>query len=1123
MNDVASWLDKLGLGSYQTLFSENDIDAEVLPALTEEHLKELGVSLGHRVKLLKAIEALSQQQLQYSRSVTPIDTSTAPVSPSAERRQLTVMMVDLVGSTALSSQLDPEDLSVLLRRYQNTVAGEIERLEGFVARYMGDGVLAYFGWPRAHEDSAERAVRVALSIVREVSGLRTPDENPLATRVGIATGQVVVGELIGEGSSQEEAVVGETPNIAARLEALAEPGYVLVTDSTRQLCGEVFEFESLGPQSLKGVADAVEVYRVGRERSLESRFQAQQVGAVLPLVGRDSELAQIMARWRLARGGEGQMILLTGEAGIGKSRLMRAVEDSLQADSHLGIRYQCSPYHTDSALYPVIQQLMHAAGFEPEDTNEVKLNKLEVLLKLAGGTWREHVPLIADLLNLDSAERYDTIDLIPEQKRIRTLQALIGQLTALAQHQSVLLILEDAHWIDPTTLELIELALDAVSKGSILMLITARPTFVHSLGNHPIATHVILNALARDASQSIIERLCDKKNLPHKLVAEILRKTDGIPLFVEELTKTVLKSGQLRETESAYVLSTPLETLDIPSSLHDSLMARLDRLHSVREVAQIAACIGREFNYALLQLISGLDGSTLQNALTQLTEAELIFKRGQPPISSYVFKHALVQDTAYASLLRHRRQHLHARIAKALYEQGSNEINSQPELIAFHFTQAGLVERALISWKAAAQRALNRSAYVEALSHLNQALTQLELLPIDDVSERHQLDLLVMKFSALFPIKGPSAPEADRVSANALALCRRVGDGQTLLTVLFTRWLTYFTVGQQKESASLANEYLQCALDMDSPNACVIGYRLQSIARLMAGDITESCRLGYEALQRFDKQQGALRVGRDAKIANLNYLAVAEALAGRTETAQVLGEEAVSLARRLGRIGSLASALLHANFWLPTLSGRIDTLHRHRDEFVGLTTRHSLTYWEATFSVLWAAYVGRDIGETRKALVLFRQTLNVHLLVPQLLCQCASLHLEATEIDEAHTFVAEAEALIEQYGEAYWRPEIYRLYGQIERLRSGTHPHKAVTQYQRAVALAEQQGNRLLQLRAATDLARLWAELGSCGRARNVLNPLYSDFSEGFDTIDLRNAKAVLDELNAPDKSAQDY
>jgi class 3 adenylate cyclase len=606
------------LGQYEQAFRDNDIDADVLPELTEADLERLGVaSLGHRKRLLRGTAALREgpasRPMARPRSGPHGEEPGPAETRQAERRQLTLMFVDLVGSTALSGRLDPEEMRAVLRVYQDAVVGEVTRHGGHVAKFLGDGVLAYFGWPRADEDDAERAVRAGLAIVGAAGSLATPAGGPLAARVGIATGLVVVGDLIGEGSAREEVVVGETPNLAARLQEAAAPGAVVVADGTRRLLGEVFDLRPLGPTRLKGFADLAEAFRVAGERPSSSRFEARRPGRLLPMIGREQELALVLERWRQARDGEGQAVLLVGEAGIGKSRLVRAVLDAVAGEEHTALRYQCSPHHTGTALWPVVRQLTSATDLGPADDDAARLDKLEALLRQ--GDVAEAVPLIAGLLGIDAGDRYPVADLTPQQRRYRTLAALVGQLLGLARRRPVLMVLEDAHWIDPTTLELVGLALDRIARAKVLMLVTSRPDNQPTLGGHPHVARLTLNRLGRGPTEAIVTRLASDRALPPEVLGEIAARTDGVPLFVEELTKAVLEAG--------------ITGTAVPASLHASLMARLDRVPGVKEVAQVAACIGREFDYPLLAAVSPVPEPELRAVLDRLAAAELVFARGE--------------------------------------------------------------------------------------------------------------------------------------------------------------------------------------------------------------------------------------------------------------------------------------------------------------------------------------------------------------------------------------------------------------------------------------------------------------------------------------------------------------
>ena len=702
--DVVVWLRSLGLGKYEAIFRENDIDETVLPSLTHENLKELGVaSFGHRVKLLDAIAALRSDASVKKPSVDAATTSSAPSSPPedrAERRQVTVMFSDLVGSTALSARMDPEDLREVISAYHKCVAETVQRFGGFVAKYMGDGVLIYLGYPHAHEDDAERAVRAGLELVAAVGGLKT--HAALQARVGIATGLVVVGDLIGSGASQEQAIVGETPNLAARLQGIAEPNSVVIAESSRKLVGNLFELEDLGPQELKGISGPVRAWTALRPASVESRFDALHATGLTELVGREEELDLVLRRWSKAKTGEGQVVLLSGEPGIGKSRLTAALMERLANEPHTRLRYFCSPQHTESSLYPIISQMERAAGFTHEDNAQAKLDKLDALLAQTS-TSKQDAALFAEMLSLPNDGRYPALNMDPQQRRQKTLEALTAQLEALSRQKPALMIFEDAHWTDPTSLETFGRVVDRVRSLPVLLIVTFRPEFEPPwIGRHYV-TALTINRLAQRDIEAMIDGVVGNKFIPASVRHDIIERTDGIPLFVEEMTKAVLEAGSEEEAQRT-AATVPSTALAVPASLHASLMARLDRLGPAKEVAQIGAAIGREFSHTLMAAVTHKAEGELQSALDRLMAAGLLFRQGAPPHATYLFKHALVRDAAYGTLLREPRRALHASIAETLKSQVAEIAQSQPELLAHHFTQAGMTEAAIEWWRTAGQQ-----------------------------------------------------------------------------------------------------------------------------------------------------------------------------------------------------------------------------------------------------------------------------------------------------------------------------------------------------------------------------------------------------------------------------------
>jgi class 3 adenylate cyclase len=792
-------LGGLGLDQYEHLFREHEIDADILPELTDQHLREIGIPLGHRSRMLNAIRQSGNEG----------DPDCSPLRhENPERRQLTVMFCDLVGSTALTAQLDPEDMADVIRAFQGATA--VARFDGHVAKWMGDAAMVYIGYPRAHEDDAERATRAGLAIIDAVVGLRRQHGTSLEVRIGIATGLVVVGELIGAGEARLRGLVGNTPDLAMRLQALAEPNTVVVSESTRRLLGKTFELKALGPQTLRGFGTPVAAWLIAGERENVSRFEASRSETLTPFVGREQEIALLLERWHRAIKGKGQVALLSGEAGIGKSRVLAMLREQIGRQHYLTLRYQCSPHHVNDAFHPVKGQIWHAAGFVSGEAASSRLDKVAKMIESTGLSTSDIAPYLASLLAIPTGQRYPAFDLAPSELRERSIDAMIAMTMATARQIPLPMIVEDAHWIDPTSLELTSRMVDHMNDLPILM-VTFRPEFTPPWVGRDNVAVVPLNRLERDQAVTMIDRMTSGKTLPDEVRDQIVAKTDGVPLFVEELTKSVLESGLVREENGAYVLVSALTPLAIPSTLHDSLTARLDRLSPIKETAQIGAPIGREFSQALLEAISPLKGAALDEALHQLMEAELIHVRGTPPNVSYVFKHALVQDAAYGSLLRSRRQRIHAHIAWARKQRQTDE-EYPPATIAHHYTEAGLSDQAARSWLAAAELALAQSAPVEAERH---ASTGLAMIPdIEASAERDALELglLVARANALVPLKSISAPEtfAALMAAKQL-LDRGIGSDLQRVSTLYGLCSSTTLTARLKQALDFAHQIIEVA------------------------------------------------------------------------------------------------------------------------------------------------------------------------------------------------------------------------------------------------------------------------------------------------------------------------
>ena len=970
MRQIADWLREIGLEQYAQRFAENDIDFSILNELTDQDLEKIGIiSLGHRRKLLRAIAALENPQNDKpSLATSSPDTRSAD---AAERRQVTVMFSDLVGSTALSARMDPEDLREVISAYQKCVAETVQRFGGFVAKYMGDGVLIYFGYPQAHEDDAERAVRAGLELVAHVGALKT--HAPLQTRVGIATGQVVVGDLIGSGEAQERGIVGETPNLAARLQGVAEPHSVVIAESTRKLLGNLFELEDLGVQDLKGMSGPVRAWVASRPASVESRFEAMHASALTELVGREEELELLLRRWSKSKSGEGQVVLLTGEPGIGKSRLTAALMELLAGEPHTRLRYFCSPQHTDSALYPIINQMERAAGFAYGDSAQAKLDKLDVMLARTS-TSIENAALFAETLSLPNDGRYPVLALDPQQRRQRTLEALTAQVEALSRQKPVLMILEDAHWADPTSMEAFSRAVDRTKTFGVLLIVTYRPEFEPPWTGRPNVTVLTLNRLGEREIAAMIDGVTGNKRLPESVRHDIIERTDGIPLFVEEITKAVLEAENEGATERA-VAAIPSPSVAVPASLHASLMARLDRLGSAKEVAQIGAVIGREFSHALIAAVARKAEPELRTALDRLIDAGLLFRQGVAPLASYLFKHALIQDAAYGTLLREPRRALHARVADLLESQFPEVAENQPELLARHCTEAGLIEKAASLWGKAGQQSLERSALVEAAEQLTRALNQIATLPATPALGDKEIKLQVALITALIHVKGYAAPETKAAEERARLLIEQAEalgappkDPLLLFSVLYSVWAANFVAFDGDAICNLAAQFLTLARKQKATGPLMIGHRLLATSLLHIGDIADGRTHYDQAIALYEPVEHrplAIRFSQDVRVSILSFRSLALWVLGYPDAALTDTDHALEHAREIGQAATFMYALNVTSLIL-ALCGNHAAANTQCQELVALAEEKGSAFWKA-FGMLRQGYLVAVTGKASDA------------------------------------------------------------------------------------------------------------------------------------------------------------
>jgi class 3 adenylate cyclase/predicted ATPase len=1032
----------------------------------------------------------------------------------AERCHLTVMFCDLVGSTALSVHLDVEDFHELIGTYQKAVAEIVTRFGGFVSRRVGDGVLVYFGYPNANEDDPEQAVRASLAVVEGIGLLQSRER--LQVRVGIATGLMIVGDLIRSGTANDTEVLGEGPNLASRLQAMAGPNSIVIDDSTRRLIGSVFGLEDLGLKDLKGFSEPQRAWRVLGENRFRSRFEALR-SAATPIVDREEELELLLRRWTQAKGGEGRVLFISGEPGIGKSRLTVALRDLLGGEPYTDLHYFCSPHHQHSALFPIINLLERAAGFGREDSPGVKLDKLKALMAETSAAVHD-VALLAELLLLPTGGGAN-VERNPRRWKEEVFEALQRQFISLAQSKPVLMTFEDLHWIDPTTQELLDLFIRRIDRLPVLLVATFRPEFTVPWAGEPHVTVVNLNRLSRADSETLVRQqlAANTVSLPSDLIGEIVERGDGVPLFLEEVTKTVV------DAEPQSGSTAPRPPLSVPPTLHASLIARLDRIGPIaREIAQIGATIGREFSYELTAIVAERPEQVLHDTLGHLVEAGLVFQRGESPRSNFLFKHGLLRDAAYSTLLRGPRRTLHARIAQAIEEIFPELAESQPEVVAHHRTEAGLKRPATIHWQRAGELALRRSAGSEAVKHFSSALSILEELP--DATDRWQqeLDIRLGLGTALITARGfrSLGPEIAKQYERAVALGRGLGDDKKLFRAMWGSWYANLIIGQTEHALGIANELVDVAKRLADPDLMLEAYHSRW---------ANSHVMGLNSIVLADTQRGIALYdaerhhthtydygGHDTGVCAYAHSAVTLWISGFPDQAAQMADAALELGHRLGHPPSLA----HAAAWSATLQQLLRAPGPCR-ELSELTMRigreqGSNMFFMCPLLLGWTFFESGEAVEGLRrmgdAVAATRQSARRFYFEYELLVFAEAL-LKAGELDQAQQILQENLDRITSSGNRLFEAEVHRLLGMCLGKRGGDRIAEAERLLLQAIDTAEQQGALAFKLRAGTTLARLWRDQNRAGSAHDLLAPIYDEFKEGHDTPDLKEAKALLDEL----------
>jgi class 3 adenylate cyclase/predicted ATPase len=1117
VRDIAQWLQELGLAKYAQAFADNEIDIDAVPYLTEHMLEQIGLPIGARAKVLAAISGLAASSALERRDRS--GEREGAVQPGQqrqpERRQMTVMFCDLVDSTKLARSLDPEDFRALMEAYQKTCGAVIERYEGHVAQYRGDGIEVYFGWPAAQEDAAERAVRAGLDIVEAVKAVKGPES--LSVRVGISTGIVVIGETGFGDPSTPSGAVGDTPYVAARLQTLAAPGSVVIAEPTSRLTSAWFELEEMGPQNLKGIVEPIRAFRVRRVRDASSRFRAAHTSTLTPLLGRHSELALLQQRWRDAAGGEGQIVFVSGVPGVGKSRIVHELEQWMEPEPHFSLQFQCLPHCMQSALFPVIQQIERLAGLAPGDSDGVRLDKVEALMSMAAADVRKEAPFVAEMLSIPVASRYPPLGLTAQQVKTQTLFVLVQFVRGLAAKRPVFCVVEDAQWIDPSTQELLDLLVGQIEKARILLVVTHRPDYQPRAGVHDNVSSLTLSRLTRHDVTQLAQLALRDKVVPEAVMQRIVDESDSIPLFVEELARAVSEAGGIGETSAAGAGPEPSASWSVPASLRDALVARLDRAPQGRRVAQMAAVVGREFSYDMLLHVSSMSSAELDSALAHLQRSEIVQQVAAGPAARYAFKHALVRDAAYESLLKSSRRELHARVGEVIERERPEVVTGQPELLAYHYGLAGDARSAVRFWLLGGQRARSRSANVEATRQFQKALEFLQLQPETPERSLTELEIQLSLGLCFIAVSGYSSDDTRRSFERACSLSAQLGEPQKEMQAIFGLWGHYWMRARHDRAIGLGVTLLARAELIRDPVAVVVGHRMLGSTLFTLGDFIrarEHLERAIALAERPDIEGLSVAYAVDPRIAARLMLAWDLWILGYAK--QALDHVLQALAQAFERNDPYSLAFAHyVTSAVHLLRGEPEDSLRHADQSLMVSKEHRIQLYALYSRFGRGCALGR-LGRRDEAMAEIQNGIeeasksNLEYMRGFMLGWLATLQVETGDPEAALWTVDVALRQVNDVTGRAWEAELHRLRGEILLAARPDAAGEAERNYLEAIAVAQRQQARSLELRASVSLARLLQGQGRQDEARTRLAPIYGWFTEGLDTVDLRDAKTLL-------------